>query len=48
MSIRNRKQYSENEIRQAIADSRTMGGAAKVLNLDWRTFKKQAEQYGIR
>lgn len=47
MSIRNRKQYSEDEIRIAISEGRTMGGAAKVLNLDWRTFKKQAEQYGL-
>ena len=47
MSIRNRKQYSEEEILGAIASGRTMGGAAKALNLDWRTFKKQAERYGL-
>lgn len=47
MSIKNSKFFSELEILDAIKNSDTMGGAAKVLNVDWRTFKKRAEKYGL-
>lgn len=47
MSIKNRKEFTKDEIEHAISTGKTMGGAAKVLNVDWRTFKKEAERYGL-
>lgn len=35
------------KIVEAIATQVTMGGAAKHLKVDWRTFKKEAEKYGL-
>jgi hypothetical protein len=47
MSIKNNIIFSEEEIRKAILNSPTMGGAAKYLKVDWRTFKKEASRYGL-
>ena len=47
MSAQNRKNFSIEEIRNAIIVGNTMGGAAKVLNIDWRTFKRIASEYGL-
>jgi ssDNA-binding Zn-finger/Zn-ribbon topoisomerase 1 len=47
MSKFNAKNFTEEEIKSAIQAGRTMGGAAKVLNIDWRTFKKEADRYGL-
>lgn len=38
---------SENEIRSAISSTITMGAAAKFLKISERTFKKEAEKYGL-
>lgn len=47
MSRFNTKSFSKDEIIAAIETGITMGGAAKVLNVDQRTFKKEAEKYGL-
>jgi 5-methylcytosine-specific restriction endonuclease McrA len=47
MSTRNTKKFNKQEIEFAISQGVTMGAAAKVLNLDWRTFRKQAEKHGL-
>jgi 5-methylcytosine-specific restriction endonuclease McrA len=47
MSIKNTKYISEDEIAFAIKSNSTMGGAAKFLKVDWRTFKKEAEKYNL-
>lgn len=47
MSYKNEVIIPEDAIREAIANSPTMGGAAKYLKVDWRTFKKEAEKYGL-
>lgn len=47
MSKFNAKLFTREEIEFAIHSGKTMGGAAKVLNVDWRTFKKQADKYGL-
>ena len=47
MSILNRKNLSKEDIVKAIADSQTMGAAAKLLHVDWRTFRWNAEKYGL-
>lgn len=40
---------SKIEIEKAIELSphNTMGGAAQLLKIDWRTFKKEAQRYGL-
>jgi hypothetical protein len=43
----NKKFYSIEEIKNAISCTHTMGGAAKYLNIDWRTFKREAVKYGL-
>ena len=47
MSIKNSKSFSREEIESAIKATNTMGGAAKYLRSDWRTFKKEADRYGL-
>lgn len=47
MSIKNRKSFSREQIVKAIANSETMGGAAKYLKVDWRTFRYNAESYNL-
>lgn len=47
MSHKNAITLTKEEIELAIANTTTMGGAAKYLNIDWRTFKKEAERHGI-
>lgn len=47
MSIYNSKTFSKNEIEVAISATCTMGHAAKYLNVDWRTFKKEADKHGL-
>lgn len=47
MSVKNEVLLSEESIKEAIANTPTMGGAAKYLKVDWRTFKKEAEKYGL-
>lgn len=47
MSKFNAKHFSKEEIERAIRNGITMGGAAKALNVDWRTFKKEAEKYNL-
>lgn len=43
----NRKEFSREQILDAIAQSQTMGGAAKLLRVDWRTFRWNAETHGL-
>ena len=47
MTSKNSKIFTKEEIEHAIKSTFTMGGAAKYLNADWRTFKKEAEKYGL-
>lgn len=47
MSKFNSKTFTKNELLEAINNTKSMGGAAKYLKIDWRTFKKEAEHYGI-
>ena len=47
MSFKNNKEFTKDQIAGAIAASTTMGGAAKILRIDWRTFKKEALKYGL-
>ena len=47
MSTKNTKSLTKNQIELAISNSKTMGAAAKFLNVDWRTFKKEAEKYDL-
>lgn len=47
MSVKNNKTFSKDEIENAIKNTPTMGGAAKFLKIDWRTFKKEAEKYNL-
>jgi 5-methylcytosine-specific restriction endonuclease McrA len=47
MSKHNRKNFSEDQIKYAILTGKTMGGAAKVLGIDSRTFKRNAEVFGL-
>ena len=47
MSSKNSILLTEEEIKTAIIAGRTMGGAAKYLKIDWRTFKKEAERFGL-
>lgn len=43
----NQKNFTEIEIKTAIKNGITMGGSAAYLECDWRTFKKNAEKYGL-
>ena len=43
----NKKILSKEQIIEAISHTDTMGGAAKFLSVDWRTFKKYAEKYSL-
>ena len=47
MSYKNAINFSASEIQEAIKNGRTMGGAAKHLKVDVRTFKKEAEKHGL-
>lgn len=47
MVSKNRKNFTKEEIEYAIKNSSTMGYAAKILHVDWRTFKKEAEKYNL-
>lgn len=47
MSIKNRKEFSEEQIKEAIANSNFMNDAAHRLGVDWRTFRYNAEKYGL-
>ena len=47
MSRHNRKLFSKEEIQNAITIGKTMGGAAKALNIDWRTFKRIASEFDL-
>jgi 5-methylcytosine-specific restriction endonuclease McrA len=47
MSSKNKIQFTAEEIALAISNSTTMGGASKVLEVDWRTFKLEAERHGL-
>lgn len=47
MSIKNRKEFTEDEIKNAIQNSKNMNGAAKYLKVDWRTFRWNAEKYNL-
>jgi 5-methylcytosine-specific restriction endonuclease McrA len=47
MSVKNAKLLTRDQIVIAISNSKTMGAAAKNLNVDWRTFKKEAEKYDL-
>jgi len=38
---------SEYKLKNAISNTTSMGGAAKKLKIDWRTFKKEAEKYNL-
>jgi len=47
MSTKNKIVLKRNEVKKAIESTPTMGGAAKFLKLDWRTFKRIAEDHGL-
>ena len=47
MSIKNTKFLSKQEIEKAIKENITIGAAASSLNVDWRTFKKEAKKYNL-
>lgn len=47
MSIKNTKTFTKEQIQNAISLSSSMGHAATVLGVDKRTFKKEAEKYGL-
>lgn len=47
MSIKNRKEFSKEEIQSAILSTQNMSGAAKHLKVDWRTFRWNAEKYNL-
>lgn len=47
MSHKNEKIFSRSKIQEAIDNSLTMGAAAQYLKVDWRTFRKEAEKYGL-
>lgn len=47
MTHANAIHISKDKLIEAINSSSTMGGAAKILEVDWRTFKKSAEKYGL-
>ena len=47
MSIKNRKEFSSEQILEAIKNSENMSGAAKYLKVDWRTFRWNAEKYNL-
>lgn len=47
MSIKNRKEFTKEQIEEAIKKSKNMNGAAKYLNIDWRTFRWNAEKYNL-
>lgn len=38
---------TKEDVQRVISETNTMGGAAKKLNLDHRTFKTIAQQYGL-
>lgn len=45
--INNEKTFTKEEIALAISKTPTMGAAAKFLKVDSRTFKKEADRYGL-
>ncbi len=45
--INNEKTFTKEEITLAISKTPTMGAAAKFLKVDCRTFKKEADRYGL-
>lgn len=47
MSIKNRKEFSKEKLEEAIANTPTMGAAAKYLKVDWRTFRYNAELHNL-
>jgi hypothetical protein len=47
MSIKNAKLFTQEEINTAISIGKSMGRAAQLLNVDWRTFKRRAEEFGL-
>jgi hypothetical protein len=47
VSIKNRKVFTKEQIENAIKKSKNMNGAAKYLNVDWRTFRWNAEKYNL-
>lgn len=47
MSIKNRKTFTKEQIETAIKNTVNMSGAAKYLHIDWRTFRWNAEVYGL-
>lgn len=47
MSLKNKKNVAKEDIASAIAEHKTMGGAAISLGLDRRTFAKIAKEYDL-
>ena len=47
MSSKNKIHLEKDVVENAINKTPTMGGAAKFLKLDWRTFKIIAEEYNL-
>ena len=43
----NKKRIAKSIIEDAIKNTPTMGGAAKYLKIDWRTFKIIADEYNL-
>ena len=41
------KKIAKEQIQEALDNSPTLGAAAQYLNVEWRTFKKTATQYGL-
>lgn len=47
MASKNKITFTEDQVREAIRNMPTMGGAAKYLKTDIRTFKLEAERFGL-
>ncbi len=47
MALKNAKMFNKEEIEDAIFEGKTMGRAAQLLSVDKRTFKKEADKYGL-
>lgn len=47
MSHKNSIILTEDQIKEAILHGKTMGGAAKFLKIDARTFRKEAEKFNL-
>jgi hypothetical protein len=45
--MKNKTLFTIDQIKEAISNTTTMGGAAKYLRVDWRVFRREAKEYGL-